>query len=113
MKHLLYVVILLAGLVAIPNNSKADSVICNGVVYVETSTNETFNENFINTMRIDYVYRWIRIYPWALMDKGSKNSLQDNGRVSYPNEHCVFVSDTVDSTDNLSWYMNLLSTINR
>lgn len=96
------------------NQAKADSIMCNGAIYTETvSIETTFPMNIVNVMRFEFTEHpsgWVRIYPWALKDKGSKNSILNNGRVSYPISRCIFVSDSIDSIENLKWFMKISRT---
>ena len=92
------------------NQAKADSVICDGFNYTETSSIEASIENssliisVIKVRTIEFANGWLRIFPWALFNDEIDIADQQD-RVSFPNERCVFVSDSVDSIKNLRWYL--------
>lgn len=96
------------------NQAKADSIMCDGAIYTETTSIETtFPMNIVNVIQFEWTAQprgWVRIYPWALKDKGSKTSIINNGRVSYPISRCIFVSDSIDSIENLKWFMRISRT---
>lgn len=107
-KHefILAVIVILIGLGILLWSNKADasSVICEyGLIYTETESIETKLdiERAIKVEKISIRYDnvWTTIYPWSI----------DRNYISLPSSSCTYISDDVNSTKNLEWYINLLN----
>lgn len=85
--------------------AKADSVICDSIIYTQTSSIETNIENLdvIKIRSLAYPRGWVQIYPWLLYDNDGYD-----GRISISDTRCTFIRDEIDSVDNLKWYLNIL-----
>jgi len=114
---MIFAAIIIAITVTWSQQAKADSVMCgHNIIYTETSSTDIqldIDREVVKTKAIYYSNGWVQIHPWALADRENDNSIIEDGRISYSNTDCLFVSDDIDSVENLKWHLNLLVTYGR